>query len=397
MHKALVVGIQAGAILLLVAVPASAVQQLGMAVYLSNGTAYTLAWSTSNIGQTAQALAFRGGDVNNDSKMDIVQIRDAGGKAELVTYLSNGTGYSATTPSTLTHGSSALSERTGDVDGNNSLDFIRPYNNGGRLGLKVVRSVNGLFSNLTKWSNSDMGQGSGALAWLVGDMNLDGKADLIQPWKNGSRLGLIAYTSNGIGYTFAWGRPNMGQGAGALRWLTGDMNGDGRIDIIQPWDNNGRLGLIVYTSTGTSFTYAWATQNIGQGSSALTWLTGDVNGDGKTDIIQPFKSASNLGFIVYKSTGVAYSYLWGTNNISGATNNLAWFARDVDGDGKVDVIKVRRTGDGKLGVAVYRSTGTALQLSWSTQNLDASASNVAFLAGDVNGDGKADLVRLFKN
>ena len=40
--------------------------------------------------------------------------------------------------------------------------------------------------------------------------------------------------------------PDMGEGSGALAWLTGDFTGSGNAEIAQLWDNNGYLRLNVY-------------------------------------------------------------------------------------------------------------------------------------------------------
>src|SRR5262245_60935044 len=104
---------------------------------------------------------------------------------------------------------------------------------------------------------SDVGGGAGALAWLTGDVNGEGMTDLIQPWDNNGRLGLITYRSNGTEYTWGWSSNDIGAGSPALAWLTGDVNGDGKTDLIQPWNNNGRLGVINYLSNGTGYTLAW--------------------------------------------------------------------------------------------------------------------------------------------
>jgi hypothetical protein len=69
--------------------------------------------------------------------------------------------------------------------------------------------------------------------------------------------------------------PNTGQGSSALAWLTGDVNGDGKTDIIQPWSNGGGLGMVAYTSDGTGYSRTWGTDYIGEGANALAWLTGD--------------------------------------------------------------------------------------------------------------------------
>ena len=48
--------------------------------------------------------------------------------------------------------------------------------------------------------------------------------------------------SDGNGYRYSWGQSDMGQGSKALSWLTGDVNNDGRTDIIQLWANGTKLG-----------------------------------------------------------------------------------------------------------------------------------------------------------
>ena len=50
----------------------------------------------------------------------------------------------------------------------------------------------------------------------------------------------------------------------------------------------GRLGLIVYGDVNGSLKKVWGTSNIGEGSGALTFLTGDFTGSGKTQIAQPW-------------------------------------------------------------------------------------------------------------
>jgi len=208
----------------------------------------------------------------------------------------------------------ALARLAGDVDGDGRTDLIEPFDNGtGRLGIRVYRSNGATFSQ--SFVSDELGQGSGALAWLTGDVNGDGRTDLIQPFDNGGRLGLLVYTSNGSGYAATFGSGDMGQGSGALAWLTGDVNGDGRTDLIQPFNNGGRLGLLVYTSNGSGYAATFGTADIGQGSGALTWLTGDVNGDHRADVLQPWANPPRLGLITYTSNGSGLVPAFGTGDL----------------------------------------------------------------------------------
>ena len=80
--------------------------------------------------------------------------------------------------------------------------------------------------------------------------------------------------------------------AAALAWLTGDFTGSGKTQIAQPWDNNGRLGLIIYGADGSGqMQTVFNTADMGQGSGALAWLTGDFTGSGKTQIAQLFNNS----------------------------------------------------------------------------------------------------------
>ncbi|MGH7930376.1 MAG: hypothetical protein ACREQV_21605, partial [Candidatus Binatia bacterium] len=101
-------------------------------------------------------------------------------------------------------------------------------------------------------------------------------------------LGFIVYGSDGAGgYRSIFASDNMGQGSGAITWLIGDVNGDNRDEVVQLWDNNGRLGLIVYGSNDPDeYHTIFGSSNMGQGSGAITWLIGDVNRDNRDEIVQ---------------------------------------------------------------------------------------------------------------
>jgi uncharacterized protein YodC (DUF2158 family) len=178
------------------------------------------------------------------------------------------------------------------INGDGKTQIVQPWDNNGRLGM-IVYSPQADGSYAARWGTQDIGQGSGALAWLPVTMNGDGKTQIVQPWDNNGRLGMIVYSPQADGsYAVRWGTQDIGQGSGALAWLPVTMNGDGKTQIVQPWDNNGRLGMIVYSPQADgSYAARWGTQDIGQGSGALAWLPVTMNGDGKTHIVQPWNNA----------------------------------------------------------------------------------------------------------
>jgi hypothetical protein len=78
--------------------------------------------------------------------------------------------------------------------------------------------------------------------------------------------------------------PIGGQAIGQRRGLSA-----GDIAAVRSMYPSG-LGLIVYGWDGTKMTRKWGTNDIGEGSGALSWLVADVDGDGKAEFLQPWDS-----------------------------------------------------------------------------------------------------------
>jgi C1A family cysteine protease len=140
---------------------------------------------------------------------------------------------------------------------------------------------------------------SGYFRIAYGECGIDSWMDAIEGIKERLGLAMIVYGWVGSGYTTIFSSGDMGQGAGAIAWLTGDVNGDGKTEIVQLWNNNGKLAMIVYGWVGSGYTTIFSSGDMGQGAGAIAWLTGDVNGDGMVEIIQLWNNNGKLAMIVY--------------------------------------------------------------------------------------------------
>jgi len=121
-----------------------------------------------------------------------------------------------------------------------------------------------------------------------------------------------------------WYPPRTGWGGGHTpQDRLADMNGDGRTDVIQLYGGNS----YVWLSTGTGFQpfTRW-----GSGHTEQDKL-GDFNGDGKMDVIQFYEGKS----YVWLSTGTTFqSYTqWGSGHT--ALDSVG----DFNGDGRTDVVQ----------------------------------------------------------
>src|ERR1700734_1707580 len=68
-----------------------------------------------------------------------------------------------------------------------------------------------------------------------------------------------------------WGTSDIGAGPHTVAngWQIGDIDGDGRDEIVQLWNNNGRLGVLVYHWNGSALGVLWSTNDLGAGSNAV--------------------------------------------------------------------------------------------------------------------------------
>ena len=128
--------------------------------------------------------------------------------------------------------------------------------------------------------------------------------------------------------------------------------------------------------------FADATEWTSWSPDDLTMDFGDVNGDGKTDIVG--RSASTGDRQVALSTGSSFSpsKSWG---VWSPIPDFSFALADVNGDGKADT--VGRNAEGQVRVGLSTGTTFAASSKWSSLSADYS---IQFT--DVNGDGRADIV-----
>ena len=133
-----------------------------------------------------------------------------------------------------------------------------------------------------------MGQGSGALAFLTGNFTGSGTTEIAQPWDNNGTLEMIVYGIGNDGTLETVYASPMHQGSSALAFLTGNFIGSGSTQIAQTRDNNGSLQLLIYGDVGDGGLSTVFSNDISQIPFALAWVTGDFTGTGNTQILQPW-------------------------------------------------------------------------------------------------------------
>lgn len=361
------------------------------------------AWSTEftfargwRVAQHPRFLA----DVNGDGRDDVVGFGNAG----VIVGLSNGSSFGTSAVWLAAFGYNAGGWRVdqhprmmADVNGDGRADVVGFA--GAGIAVATAKSQGTGFNTPSVW-NSAFGYNQG---WRVDrhprylvDVNGDGRDDVV----GFGDTGVYVSTSNGasFGTSQRWSTYFSYNGNWRTEYyprLMADVNGDGRDDVI----GFGSSSVYVATSTGTSFgtPAVWSTSfayNTGWRVDLHPRMMADVNNDGRADIV----GFGNDGVYVATSTGTSFRApaRWSTDYDYNSGWRVAHHPRyltDVNGDGRADVV-----GFASAGVSVAPSTGTGFEkgLRWvSNYGYNAGSwrgESHPRLMGDVNGDGRADVV-----
>jgi hypothetical protein len=258
----------------------------------------------------------------------------------------------------------------------------------GTLGLIVYGNVGGNMQTVLSYSATV--QVPGALAWLTG--NFTGTQNMgiqiAQPWDNHGTLGLNIYGNVDGTLQPVFTSSDMDQGSGALAWLTGNFTGTGNdfTEIAQLWDDNGALGLIVYGSPAGTLETVFENPNMNQGSSALAFLAGNFTGSGTTEIAQLWDNGGTLGLIVYGIGDGTLETVFENPNMNQGSSALAFLVGNFTGSGGTEIAQLWDNG-GTLGLIVYGIGDGTLQTVFENPNMAQGSGALAFLTGYFTGAG----------
>jgi hypothetical protein len=204
---------------------------------------------------------------------------------------------------------------------------------------------------------------------------------------------------------------------GGTLGTAGDVNGDGFSDVVigAPYYDNGQVNegrAFVYhgSATGLAASSAWtAESNQDEALFGYAGTAGDVNGDGFSDVIVAAVYYDNdqhnegRAYVYHGSaTGLIASPAWmaeGDQDGAGFGSAVGT-AGDVNGDGYADVVvgayyyDSGQWDEGRAFVYHGSATGLAASSAWTAESDQDSTSFGISVAttGDVNGDGFGDVI-----
>ncbi len=225
---------------------------------------------------------------------------------------------------------------------------------------------------------------SATIGWVraVADLNRDGFVDVIA----GSPNGLIVLPGNGNGTLQAPRLVTMDGGFGGFV-LAVDLNGDGNRDLALVTYTDGTPYLGIFAGRG-DFTFADPVL-LPIGPIPQQAVTGDFDGDGRLDIAVAHVSPAQL--TIYLNAGLL-QFTPNTIPVPKAASDLA--PRDVNGDGALDLVVAASTHPGQSyahdGV-VYIFTGGGDGTFTLTGMYPTAIGPIAIVVADFTRDGRLDV------
>jgi hypothetical protein len=393
----------------------------GMTVLLNlgNGTFGPEAANT----YTSTIAATRAVDLNGDQRLDYVVRYSSGDLVTVVLNQGNGT-LLPKTDYDVNFTVQGVEVADVNADGRPEIVVV------GNSAMAVLRNQgNGTFQQSDFYSAPD-----GYSTAAIGDFNGDNKPDFAAGANSSivvrTNLGNAVFSKEGMNPVTTIPTTRQPTAIAA-----GDFNGDGKRDIamynraenggpptVSVMSNlgNGTFGPITEEPESKWYTYAAAAADLNRnGYIEITEqyvdqmiLLADFSGDGRIDLITYYVEMGQYGWgpsesipdrhrlLVYKGDGASNFTLLGTYYLADApawpgamyhTGMPAFAAADFNGDGRLD-IAVATFNYATVWLNQGNATFTGTGNNWSKGWGGWSDYPTGVVAGDMNGDGKADVV-----
>ena len=359
-------------------------------------------WQQSHTGEDADTYVVN--DLDGDGLQDVlVEWTEGGGMSRTATLVGKkGSDGTILWQESLTGQEAGIRHDTGDLDGDGREDVLVKTEVGPYTNVEASVIAKRGYDGHTMWSQTINGQRHWySVAQVAGDLDGNGTADaLILERKNNQYTAIAKSGQNG---SHLWEEDINAEAGGASISSAGasavdDLDGDGKPDVVVERHESagGAYTDVIVVKRGYDGHHLWQQSHTGE-SPAAYWIdTDDLNGDGKRDMVVfvlAGPDGSRTGTVIAKR-GYDGHHLWQQDTaaeLKSIGNRVV--VDDLDGDGIPDVLVGWNKGpwDDTTTTLIAKSGQDGHHL-WQQEHRGDYLRVDAYGAGDVDGDGKEDVL-----
>ncbi len=287
-----------------------------------------------------------------------------------------------------------FSTRTDVPTGTEPLGLaIADFDGDGRNDIAVSIYTHGTGNHLTVWRNIstpaevqlesplDFPTGTGPEGIAAGDLDADGKVDLVVANAGNSTVTVLRNTST-VG-SISFQNASTSSLATPHQIAIADFDVDGKPDVVVT-SNSGRSVSVFHHGPNPAQIAFDSRTDFSLGTFPNHLAVADIDGDGRPDILVPLSDTNNL--LIYRNTsspGTVQAAAQAPVPTAAIPDGVA--TGDLNGDGKLDVV-VSERGVDKL--AVFTNSSTAGTFSFAPSEFDTGAGPNFVVVGDLDQDGE---------